>query len=55
VAKRTKFQQLAQTKSNKFKAVLIFEETVAMRTQDLELNLRNEKYINNRVFNVLHC
>jgi hypothetical protein len=39
-----KFQQLPQTKSNKFtrkrrkfKAVLIFEETVAMRIQDLEL------------------
>jgi hypothetical protein len=32
-----KIQQLPQTKSNKFKAVLIFEETVAMRTQDLEL------------------
>jgi hypothetical protein len=28
---------ITQTKSNKFKAVLIFEETMAMRTQDLEL------------------
>jgi hypothetical protein len=34
---QTKFQQLLQTKANKFKAVLIFEETVAIRTQDLEL------------------
>jgi hypothetical protein len=35
---QTKFQQLPQTKSNKFKAGLIFEETVAMmRTQDIEL------------------
>jgi hypothetical protein len=40
---QTKFQQLPncvnclKQKSNKFKAVLIFEETVAMGTQDLEL------------------
>jgi hypothetical protein len=44
ILSQTKFQQLPQTKSNKFtrkqrkfKAVLIFEETVAMRIQDLEL------------------
>jgi hypothetical protein len=34
---QAKFQQLPQTKSNKLKAVLFFDETVAMRTQDLKL------------------
>jgi hypothetical protein len=32
-----KISTTPQTKSNKFKAGLISEETVAMRTQDLEL------------------
>jgi hypothetical protein len=38
ILSQTKFQQLPKTKSNKLKVVLNFEETVAMRTQDLELN-----------------
>jgi hypothetical protein len=46
ILSQTKFQQLPQTKSNKFtrkqrvrklKAVLIFKKTVTMRIQDLEL------------------
>jgi hypothetical protein len=37
ISATAELRELPQTKSNKFKAVLIFEETVAMRTQDLEL------------------
>jgi hypothetical protein len=49
ILSQTKFEQLPQTKSNGFKAVLIFEETVAMRIQYLELK-KSEKYMSNRVF-----
>ena len=40
ILRQTIFQQLSQTKSNKFNAVLIFEETVAIRIQDQELKYR---------------